>query len=605
MSHRVYIYNISSPSEIQNTNVMVMEWSYEVPLLLHPLLADNSFVAGNIYNTHTDPENFGLYYEAEKGIKNIKRLYNFIENHQAELIDNIEKFSVAKEKLFQYLDKLSQPYFHVDAWDVFNMNDESHQKQANNLLAVIAHNNMIITRAIEADDISLLAAPAFAGEVMSGLPDFRTLLNYPGYNYGLEHIYDQELVEETDIFEENGLWGLKDKKGKILVEAVYDEFYGFDEEENTAVVLKNGKYGYIHKSGKIVVQPVYTDAFGFTGGYAVVDLDGKYGLIQPNGNIKLPPRYEYLSALMPLGSYWTAKLNGQYGVINAEGDVILPFDYGDEIKDSDDETFYYTAEEGEDRHLIFSDEFILLGRFDPAFVKRRSLYNSGHFNDKVFMFEVLNHPYQAHNILLSSNGEILLADYTAIIETWGYAFLVSKNDKQGLFKYPQGLVLHLDFDLIEDLRPITDEPITSIIKALPKRLEHLSFSFCKVTVNKQNGLFFTIGDFSKWILAPEYQEIKYIKSQYIALREDANWAVFCIDGSQHTNFEFEELISMISYTGIAYGIKGEDVFAIMKEEILPADKIHLQDYVEANDEYGYFYFTKEVQKKLQAYINKE
>lgn len=605
MSHRAYIYNISSPAVVQNTDVMVMEWGYEVPLLLQPLLTDDGFVAGNIYNTHTDPENFGLYYNAEKGIKNIKRFYNFIESHQSALIDDIAQFSIAKEKIFQYLDQLSQPYFHVDAWDVFNMNDESHQKQANELLAVIAHNNIVITRAIEADDISHLTAAAFAGEVLSGLPDFRTLLNYPGYDYGFKHIYEQEFVEEVDIFEENGFWGLKDKKGKILVDPVYDEFYGFDDEEAMAVVLKDGKYGYIHKSGKIIVQPFYTDAFGFTGGYAVVELDGKYGLIQPNGKIKLPPHYDDLSSLIPLGSYWTARLNGKYGVINANGEVVLPFDYKNEIKDSEDETFYFTAQEGEDSHLIFSDQFVLLGRFDPAFVKRRSIYHSGNFSDAVFVFEVLKHPYQPHNILLSSGGEVLLADYATIIENWGYAFVVSKNNKQGLFKYPQGLVLPFDFDVIEDLRPITTEPITSIIKALPKRLEHISFNFCKVTVNKQNGLFFTSGDFSKWILAPEYPEIKYLKSQYIALRENSSWAVYNIDGSQHTDFEFEELISLISYTGIAYGIKGDSVFAIMEETILPADKIHLLDYVEANGEYGYYYFTKDVQKKLQAYIDKE
>jgi len=66
---------------MQHTDVMVMEWGYEVPLLLQPLLIDSGFVAGNIYNTHTDPENFGLYYNAENGIKNIKRFYNFIESN--------------------------------------------------------------------------------------------------------------------------------------------------------------------------------------------------------------------------------------------------------------------------------------------------------------------------------------------------------------------------------------------------------------------------------------------------------------------------------------------------------------------------------------------
>ncbi|MEZ2442938.1 WG repeat-containing protein [Chitinophaga sp. RCC_12] len=605
MSHRAYLYNISSPAVVQDTDVMVMEWGYEVPLLLQPLLIDEGFVAGNIYNTHTDPENFGLYYNAEKGIQNIKRFYNFIENHQSALIDDIENFTVAKEKMFRYLDNLSQPYIHVDAWDVFNMSDESHQQQANDLLTVIAYNNNVITRAIDADDISLLTPAAFAGGVMLGFSDFRSLLNYPGYDYGFRYIYEQADTGDTAIFEENGLWGLKDKKGEILAEAIYDEFYGFDEEEELAVVAKDGKYGYIHKSGKMVVQPVYNDAYGFDGGYAVVNLDGKYGLIQSNGNIKLPPRYDDLSSLTPLGSYWSAGLDGKYGVINADDKVMLPFDYNHEIKVSDDETFYTIEEEGAGSHLIFSGQFVFLGKFDPAFVKGRSIYHAENFNGEVVIFEVLKHPYQAHNVLLSSSGEILLADYTGIIESWGHAYLVSKNDKQGLFKYPLGLVLDFDFDVIEDLRPITDEPITAIIKELPERLEHLSFNFCKVTANNQDGLFFICGDFSKWLLAAEYAAIEYLKSQYIAVHNGANWAVYNIDGSQHTGFEFEELISLISYTGIAYGIKGAHVSTIIKEGIVPADKMHLQDYVEANEEYGYYYFTEDVQKKFQAYIDEE
>ncbi len=50
-------------------------------------------------------------------------------------------------------------------------------------------------------------------------------------------------------------------------------------------------------------------------------------------------------------------------------------------------------------------------------------------------------------------------------------------------------MLDFDFDVIEDSRPITDEPITAINKELPERLEHLSFNFCKVTANNQDGLF--------------------------------------------------------------------------------------------------------------------
>ena len=75
MSHRIYIYNIKTPEEVRQSNVMVTEWAYDVPLLLQPLLIANGFVSGNIYNTHTDPENYGIYYHAREGINNLKLFY--------------------------------------------------------------------------------------------------------------------------------------------------------------------------------------------------------------------------------------------------------------------------------------------------------------------------------------------------------------------------------------------------------------------------------------------------------------------------------------------------------------------------------------------------
>lgn len=152
---------------------------------------------------------------------------------------------------FEFLDKLKQPYFHVDAWDVFNMSDEGHQQQADELLKGVATNNAVITRAIENDDVSLLDISLFNRESVLGFSDFKSLLNYPDYNYGLKHIFELEMDEddqaydEVEHFEKNGLWGLKDADGKVLVEPIYDKFYGFAGDD-LAVILKDEKYGYIH-----------------------------------------------------------------------------------------------------------------------------------------------------------------------------------------------------------------------------------------------------------------------------------------------------------------------------------------------------------------------
>ena len=61
MSHRIYIYNVAKPTQSQQTDVMVSEWGYEVPLLLQALLVDGGFIDDNTYNNHVNFNNQGLY----------------------------------------------------------------------------------------------------------------------------------------------------------------------------------------------------------------------------------------------------------------------------------------------------------------------------------------------------------------------------------------------------------------------------------------------------------------------------------------------------------------------------------------------------------------
>ncbi|MDQ0641511.1 hypothetical protein QF042_005076 [Pedobacter sp. W3I1] len=44
MSHRTYLYNINTPSVAENSDKMMMEWGYEMPLMLQPLL-----ISGGLY----------------------------------------------------------------------------------------------------------------------------------------------------------------------------------------------------------------------------------------------------------------------------------------------------------------------------------------------------------------------------------------------------------------------------------------------------------------------------------------------------------------------------------------------------------------------------
>lgn len=596
MSHRVYLYNITAPLEVSKANIMIMEWGYEVPLLLLPLLIDGGFISENIYNTHTDPENFGLYFNAVPGIENIKRFYNFIENHHSELIENLDDFLVAKNKLFDCLDTFKRPYFHVDAWDVFNMNDESHKSQAEHLLMEIERNNSIITKAIEADDVSLMDFSLFGIDVTLGFKDFKTLLNFANYNYGLAHIYKNEQNNDDEIYEENGLWGLKSPEGKVLIEPYFDEYYGYSDS-NLAVVVKDGKFGYVDRSGNTVIPLIYEDAYDFEGKYAVIKQDGKFGLIGLNGQIKLPLIYEDVYSLLPYNKYYTAQLNGKYGVISAGGKIILPFNFDYRFEEQDGGDIYFVRENDPDIKSVYSSQFYFLGSFNLAFLEIIRNYHS-----KIDNYFIQQHQYYPKNTIIAADGKILIDGFDKFEKSFDYVVILQKDKKYALLKHNIGLILGFEFDLITEFA-VPDEQISTHFNE--SHQAHLKYPYNYLKVIKDNlcGVYLITSSFEKWIIPVSYQDIKIFKDGYIGVKKENLWAILDKDMNAITAFEFEELVSLISYAGIAYGLKDENIYAITDEEITFAEKYRLQDYVDANEEYNYCYFNDAVQQKIQAYID--
>jgi TPR repeat protein len=322
MSHRVYLYNVSTPSVAEDNDKMMMEWGYEMPLLLQPLLVNGAFISGNNYNNHTAGSNAGLYYNAQPGIEHLKRFYNFLEKQESIITDKAA-FSEAKNNLFGYLDKLEHPYFNLDMWDVFNMDDTPHEEQAAIWQADIAFNNEVITRAMDNNDISLLSYKELKN-VSLAFQTFADLLNYEGYRYGWKHIIEE--IPTVEIYQEDELWGLKGPEGEVLLSPQFDEFYEFSMQD-LAVVMKGGKYGYVHTSGKIVIPLEWDDAYDFEYSYlAIVMKNNLFGLINLLGNIVAAPEYENIENIGDNGLFLAQK-NGKWGMLGQDGKVITGFEY--------------------------------------------------------------------------------------------------------------------------------------------------------------------------------------------------------------------------------------------------------------------------------------
>ncbi|RZL45328.1 MAG: WG repeat-containing protein [Pedobacter sp.] len=596
MSHRVYLYNISQPEQAKKKDVLMVEWGYEFPLLLTPLLVNFNQFAGNNYNNDDEESNTGLYFDAKPGLKNIIAFYEFIENNQSDLVDDIDAFRSAKQKLLNYFEKLKQPYFNLDAWDFFNMSDESHEMQAKELAENIQQNNDVFAKAISANDVSLLEIKEFTREATLGFSSFKDLLNYPAFNYGWSHIYeDYEEEEDVEIFEKNGFWGLKSADAKVLVEPFFDGFYTFNYD-GLAVVKKDEKFGFVNKEGKIVIPLVYDDTFDFDGDYAVVRIGDKFGLINKQGQICLVPKYDNLEPLYPPNQFYCAALAGKYGVITFGDKPVLPFEFDNQFEEIGG--FYFVKETGKGAKLVYSDRFGFLGSFDPKHVNMVDM-QVGQSN----IFEVKKHKYADVNQLLSADGSVLLAGYERIKEYYDDCLLIRKDKKYGVLRCNGDLILDFEYDNIEELLVQLDVNPSVFYTEVTPDIEYDTYRFLKVTKDYKVGMLFKVSHFWTLTVPLIYDDIKCISNEFVGVKLNDKWGIIDIKGNYKAGIEYEEVINLISYTGIAYGLKDGNVFAIKKDEIVLADKNHLQDYVDANGDYGYYYFDTKTQQKIQAYIN--
>lgn len=328
MSQSVYLFNTNFPSDKDSKDILMMEWAYELPLLLQPLLISESFI-----------ENVGLYYDAKPGIENLKRFYTFLESIPS-LIHNKNNFIVAKNKLFDYLDGVKY------AW----LGLEAPGSQAAIWQADIAFNNAMITGAMDKNDISLLSYHQLK-HVSMAFQSFAEVLNFPDYNYGWAYIHEPG----EEIYKEQGLWGLKSAAGEILLPAQFDEFYEFSRQ-GIAVVMKDQQYGYVHRTGEVIVLPEWEEAYDFDDAdLAIVQRNGRLGLINTSGKIVAAPCYETLNRFK--GNY-IAQKNGAWGILAADGTVVTDFKY-DKIEVLQEDVIllqkdgvYSLTEEGDEFDLI-------------------------------------------------------------------------------------------------------------------------------------------------------------------------------------------------------------------------------------------------------------
>lgn len=479
MSHRIYLYNFSGKDRIQaaedmrrpgvqhmvdllasigsndEATLLMTEWGYELPFFLYPLLADRPFIAAPLYNG----EEGGIYAPAEKGRAFLKTFFNFISKHAVRLTSDPAAFEEARQRIFSYLDeKAVHDFFHLDAWDVFNISDEPHAEQAEELLDAITSANGIIERAIATDDPSLL--DKYPELRSSGFKSFRDFFSFSGYDYGwaiLHSGYFEEDEDESDqvIFKENGRMGLKDREGNVLVPAKYDDVYTFPEGEEYTLVYNNTKYAYVNRSGEEVTGFIYDDAFDVVKGRAVVRTGKKYNLLRFTGEGQPAANtYDGLFLLDEEQLYFGAQQNGNWGIIDGDDRLRVPFEYGEEIElvPIGGFTFYKLKYAGKKRLHFYTQELNRFGGDDIVQLEWAATLPDG----PVIRFTVA--PEGQHKKKLERHGladrhgkVILPAVYKEIKPAHTPAVIVREDARYGMYDADKGWLLACEYDRIASM----------------------------------------------------------------------------------------------------------------------------------------------------------
>lgn len=471
MAHRLYVYNVDSKTGDQYSHYLG-EWNYVIPDLLFPLFS-------------CDPRSKGklLYFDKINGVARLKSFYQLLGEHYQLLYKKVYYEPV--NKMFEMLDDLPYDTFMINGWDVFNMSEEKHSDQAKDWVLQIKEKSRLYDKAISKQNLECLEKEIV---VRSGYTSFLEMLETDWIDYGLGYWNEDLYKDISESFEDNGLWGLKDKKGNIITPAVYEEIFAFTEE-GIAVVQKNGKYGYLRNDGKVLVDCIYEEVYDSLfidhKNYGVIEVDQKSGLINiANGDIVIPCEYDELEMLRHV-CLFNAKKAGKYCLIDTSNKPVIAESF-DEPFEFNYSGLLYRRLEGISKRAFYTFEGIFLGEHPEEVL---SEIGEGYY-------WVKPNKFQKKTSIIKSDGSILDTDID---------ILMILNDYYTSFAYKKAKEWYV-YDIKSEQFRLKEHTIENI-----HRDWYTQFMKNVFLISDENGWGLYNAAEDRWLL-PSSKEYKKIES---------------------------------------------------------------------------------------------
>jgi hypothetical protein len=531
MGHYYFIQSVKiedtlkKRSKISQDDTLV-EWKYEIPPMFFPL-----------FSSQPRYENSLLYCKGKEGFKNIKKMYNFLEKHRELAFDNPDEFLSYKKKIIDYLEESLQDYYELNGTDVFSMTyaEDDYLNKSENCYKLMQEVNSQIEEAIKNDDIEAFLSIYTDAEITHKSAQLRYFFNLNTYLYGYECILTtNKPLEYVEIFEENNKFGLK-LEDRVILSPIYDEIFGFGENEIYSVIQNGDKYGYINTNGNLIIPLIYDDAYDFNVNYnwdkksqiniktyrAIIQNKGKYGVIDEKNNIILPSIYDDIviyeaHAHFPFMIVLTTN-NGQKTILDVDGKELYPAVITE---------IYYFDDKEENKYANFYGRLLIESKEDTYYLNSELK------------------PY-GYNVEIIQNG---FEFYTKRNE-FTYCFIAkNKEGKKGIINWHDETLLPFEFDDVEVYSPTTHN------------------LFFKTTKNAKEALYsIQLEQEIKLVIPPIYDKLAEfiyidVHSIYSTIEKNNKKGVYSV-------YENIEIIEP-KYESILYSYNKENLFAFLNDKII-------------------------------------
>ena len=354
------------------------------------------------------------------------------------------------------------------------------------------------------------------------------LSNYENVE-AIENSNVSEVWYESNIlkFKKDGKYGLIDFKGKLVLNAEYDQIYALQGVKKNLIIEKDGKKGLVNTSmGEIIINPVYDEISTLSDSYEngyIVQANNKKGIISADAKIIFEPKFDDIKHTSS-NEYYAVVEDGKLKVISASGEDKLTSGF-DQIIDINGDNVTVTI-----KGLYGAEKIDGITVIEAQYEDLKFIYGTYYIAKKDGLYGVI-----------STTGENKIDfAYTTLSYIKEADFIEADDNLLKTDIYDRNFSLVLDDVIISDLN--LDEGFIKVRK--DNDYSYYNFKFEPKTnidvyttntlfLVKENGKYGYVNKNGEKIVDCKYDDAKeQNKYGYCAVKKDGVWGCLKADGTE-------------------------------------------------------------------------